>query len=114
MKKLFWIVPLNCFFILAGCSKNNDEARITGSETAVLARQCTSCNMSGTDNQAMFIYSVEAKDSLLIANLPLTYKVGDKISFDIRQPGPGEGPLMCQDYPVLPRKIYITNISKVD
>jgi len=113
MKKLFWIIPVGTFLFLFGCSKENESQR-AGSQTAVLARQCTSCNMAGSNNQAMIIYSEHSSDSFLIANLPLEYKVGEKISFDLREPKPGEGPLLCLDFPVLPQKIYITNIEKVE
>ncbi|NLR60695.1 hypothetical protein HGH93_21475 [Chitinophaga polysaccharea] len=113
MKKLFWIIPFGTLLLNISCTKDNENQR-SSSQTAVLARQCTSCNMSGSNNQAMIIYSEHSSDSFLIANLPLEYKVGEKITYDLREPQSGEGPLLCLDFPVLPPKIYITNIKKVE
>jgi len=112
--KLFLSVTLVIILsILTACSK--DDRRL-GSQSAVLARKVTSCNYGADypDQQGMIIYTNNNTDSATIANLPLKYKVGDHITFDIRNQQPEDGPMMCVMHPVLPKFIYVTNISKVD
>ncbi|SHN42203.1 hypothetical protein SAMN05216311_114129 [Chitinophaga sp. CF418] len=99
-------IPLLLPLILLGygCSKDSSPA-LSGR----IDSYCPSCKVLDNSNQyvpALIFYN-SGKDTILIGNLPKSYKEGQNIKFRIRPTRMTDPGVICATFPILPQPQYV-------